>query len=43
MDEISGSDSRVQCKYGASCYQKNEAHLKKFKHDKKVIILSFGT
>jgi PBZ domain len=37
MDVSEDSDSKVQCKYGASCYQKNEAHLKRFKHDKKVM------
>lgn len=36
MDVTADSDSKAQCKYGASCYQKNEAHLKKFKHDIKV-------
>lgn len=28
-------DSRTVCKYGADCYQKNPAHLKKYKHPKK--------
>jgi hypothetical protein len=25
-------DSRTPCKYGVKCYQKNAAHLSKYKH-----------
>ncbi|XP_065347625.1 histone PARylation factor 1 [Cloeon dipterum] len=35
MERMDASDDRVPCKYGPLCYQKNEAHHKKFKHEKK--------
>lgn len=28
------SKSKQKCKYGASCYRKNEAHLETFEHDR---------
>lgn len=32
MEEDFEDDERTACKYGASCYQKNEAHREKYKH-----------
>lgn len=28
-------DTRITCKYGEKCYQKNVAHLNKYKHPPK--------
>lgn len=35
------TDSRIPCKYGIKCYQKNPVHHQKYKHppDKKVVIV----
>ncbi|XP_059482614.1 histone PARylation factor 1 [Neocloeon triangulifer] len=35
MEPSEKVDDRVLCKYGPLCYQKNEAHHKKYKHEKK--------
>lgn len=34
-------DRRIPCKYGVDCYQKNEAHHKKYKHPKKRSVRDF--
>lgn len=30
-------DTRVECKYGVNCYQKNSKHLEKYKHPSKTL------
>ncbi|BES95007.1 Uncharacterised conserved protein (DUF2228) [Nesidiocoris tenuis] len=35
MSMSSDEGTKVDCKYGAECYQKNPAHLKKYNHPKK--------
>ncbi|XP_017786223.1 PREDICTED: UPF0609 protein C4orf27 homolog [Nicrophorus vespilloides] len=35
MDKIEERDTRMVCKYGSKCYQKNPAHFEKYKHPKR--------